>query len=65
MLHRKHLSSRTFVLNRPKALNALNLSMVRNMTPQLQVCIRIMCVYDPHAKGMQIITLRGMGLLVY
>ncbi|KAF9210300.1 hypothetical protein BGZ59_009623 [Podila verticillata] len=36
VLHRKHLSSRTFVLNRPKALNALNLSMVRNMTPQLQ-----------------------------
>ncbi|KAG0330119.1 hypothetical protein BGZ99_007981 [Dissophora globulifera] len=36
VLHRKHLSSRTFVLNRPKALNALNLSMVRNLTPQLQ-----------------------------
>ncbi|KAG9325037.1 hypothetical protein KVV02_001036 [Mortierella alpina] len=36
VLHRKHLSSRTFVLNRPQALNALNLSMVRNMTPQLQ-----------------------------
>ncbi|KAF9203701.1 hypothetical protein BGZ49_006138 [Haplosporangium sp. Z 27] len=36
VLHRKHLSSRTFILNRPKALNALNLSMVRNMTPQLQ-----------------------------
>ncbi|KAG0338880.1 hypothetical protein BG004_007049, partial [Podila humilis] len=36
VLHRKHLSSRTFVLNRPKAMNALNLSMVRNMTPQLQ-----------------------------
>ncbi|KAF9579161.1 hypothetical protein BGW38_004689 [Lunasporangiospora selenospora] len=36
VLHRKHLSSRTFVLNRPKALNSLNLSMVRNMTPQLQ-----------------------------
>ncbi|KAF9997828.1 hypothetical protein BGZ80_009974 [Entomortierella chlamydospora] len=36
VLHRKHLSSRTFILNRPKSLNALNLSMVRNMTPQLQ-----------------------------
>ncbi|KAF9923815.1 hypothetical protein FBU30_006127 [Linnemannia zychae] len=36
VLHRKNLSSRTFILNRPKALNALNLSMVRNMTPQLQ-----------------------------
>ncbi|KAF9178569.1 hypothetical protein BGZ51_007673 [Haplosporangium sp. Z 767] len=36
VLHRKNLSSRTFVLNRPKFLNALNLSMVRNMTPQLQ-----------------------------
>ncbi|KAF9431693.1 hypothetical protein BGZ76_011828 [Entomortierella beljakovae] len=36
VLHRKHLSSRTFILNRPTALNALNLSMVRNMTPQLQ-----------------------------
>ncbi|KAK3810884.1 MAG: ClpP/crotonase-like domain-containing protein [Benniella sp.] len=36
VLQRKHLSSRTFILNRPKALNALNLSMVRCMTPQLQ-----------------------------
>ncbi|KAG0255484.1 hypothetical protein BG011_005094 [Mortierella polycephala] len=36
VLHRKNLSSRTFILNRPKTLNALNLSMVRNMTPQLQ-----------------------------
>ncbi|KAL1923073.1 mitochondrial 37S ribosomal protein mS47 [Calcarisporiella thermophila] len=36
VLHQKILGARFFTLNRPNALNALNLSMVRNMTPQLQ-----------------------------
>jgi 3-hydroxyisobutyryl-CoA hydrolase len=31
------MTSRQFILNNPKALNALNLEMVRNITPQLQV----------------------------
>ncbi|KAI9197407.1 ClpP/crotonase-like domain-containing protein [Polychytrium aggregatum] len=37
VLHRKANSSRHFVLNRPTKLNALNLDMVRNITPQLLV----------------------------
>ena len=32
--------SRTVVLNRPKKLNALNLSMIRDMDPALRVCAR-------------------------
>ncbi|KAI0241564.1 3-hydroxyisobutyryl-CoA hydrolase [Massospora cicadina] len=36
VLHRKHLAGRTFILNRPKAYNALDLSMIRNMAPQLK-----------------------------
>ncbi|RUP44016.1 ClpP/crotonase-like domain-containing protein, partial [Jimgerdemannia flammicorona] len=36
VIQRKHLGSRTFILNRPLRLNSLNLSMIRNITPQLQ-----------------------------
>lgn len=36
VLHRKQFTGRTFILNRPKALNSLNLSMIRNIAPQLQ-----------------------------
>ncbi|KAJ3157862.1 hypothetical protein HDU89_000241 [Geranomyces variabilis] len=35
--HQKMQSVRLFLLNRVKALNALNMSMVQNITPQLQV----------------------------
>ncbi|TPX56211.1 hypothetical protein PhCBS80983_g04687 [Powellomyces hirtus] len=35
--HQKMQSVRVFLLNRPKAFNALNLSMVQNIVPQLQV----------------------------
>ncbi|RIA84752.1 ClpP/crotonase-like domain-containing protein [Glomus cerebriforme] len=36
VLHKRKFGSRVFILNRPNVLNALDLSMVRNMTPQLQ-----------------------------
>ncbi|KAI9491730.1 ClpP/crotonase-like domain-containing protein [Zychaea mexicana] len=36
VLHRKVLGARMFILNRPEKLNALTLTMVRNMTPQLK-----------------------------
>ncbi|KAI9141069.1 ClpP/crotonase-like domain-containing protein [Paraphysoderma sedebokerense] len=36
ILHRKQLGGRIFILNRPSALNALNLGMIRNLMPQLQ-----------------------------
>ncbi|CAG8502230.1 5742_t:CDS:2 [Paraglomus occultum] len=36
VIHRRILGSRMFILNKPDKLNALDLSMVRNMTPQLQ-----------------------------
>jgi enoyl-CoA hydratase/carnithine racemase len=36
---RKVQSIRNFVLDRPKALNALNLEMIYTMTPQLQVIV--------------------------
>ncbi|CAG8518807.1 10762_t:CDS:2 [Diversispora eburnea] len=36
VLQRRKLGSRIFILNRPKALNALDLGMIRTMTPQLQ-----------------------------
>jgi len=35
VLHRKQFTGRTFILNRPKAYNALNLDMIRNIAPQL------------------------------
>ncbi|KAJ3190347.1 hypothetical protein HDU85_000643 [Gaertneriomyces sp. JEL0708] len=35
--HQKMQSIRMFMLNRPKAYNALNLGMIQNMLPQLQV----------------------------
>ncbi|CAG8653964.1 7404_t:CDS:2 [Acaulospora morrowiae] len=37
VIQRRVLGSRVFILNRPEVYNALNLSMIRNMTPQLQV----------------------------
>ncbi|GBB93781.1 hypothetical protein RclHR1_02230007 [Rhizophagus clarus] len=36
VLHKRKFGSRVFILNRPNVLNALDLSMIRNMTPQLQ-----------------------------
>ncbi|KAG9306831.1 hypothetical protein G9A89_005732 [Geosiphon pyriformis] len=36
VLHQRKFSSRIFTLNRPEKHNALNLDMVRNITPQLQ-----------------------------
>ncbi|KAI9291008.1 ClpP/crotonase [Neoconidiobolus thromboides FSU 785] len=36
VLHRKQGTGRTFILNRGAAFNALNLNMIRNMTPQLE-----------------------------
>ncbi|RKP13940.1 ClpP/crotonase-like domain-containing protein [Piptocephalis cylindrospora] len=36
VLHRKVYGGRIFTLNRPKSMNALNISMVRNIYPQLQ-----------------------------
>ncbi|ORZ35738.1 ClpP/crotonase-like domain-containing protein [Catenaria anguillulae PL171] len=36
MLQRKHLNGRLFTFNRPAAFNALNLDMIRTMTPQLK-----------------------------
>ncbi|KAL1936353.1 hypothetical protein VTP01DRAFT_487 [Rhizomucor pusillus] len=36
VLHKKILGARMFTLNRPEKLNALTLSMIRNMTPQLK-----------------------------
>ncbi|KAI8149593.1 ClpP/crotonase-like domain-containing protein [Fennellomyces sp. T-0311] len=36
VLHRKVLGARMFILNRPEKLNALTLTMVRNMAPQLK-----------------------------
>ncbi|RHZ71436.1 hypothetical protein Glove_258g41 [Diversispora epigaea] len=36
VLQRRKLGSRIFILNRPKVLNALDLGMIRTMTPQLQ-----------------------------
>jgi 3-hydroxyisobutyryl-CoA hydrolase len=36
-MHGKVLGLRSFQLNRPYRLNALNLSMIRNIYPQLQV----------------------------
>ncbi|CAG5122683.1 unnamed protein product, partial [Candidula unifasciata] len=41
------------ILNRPKALNALNLSMVRDLTAKLKECLQ-----DPRVS---VITLRGAG----
>lgn len=38
MLAKSNLAVREVVLNRPQKLNALNLAMVRAMTPELQVC---------------------------
>ncbi|CAG8443405.1 2026_t:CDS:2 [Acaulospora colombiana] len=37
VIQRRVLGSRVFVLNRPEVYNALNLNMIRSMTPQLQV----------------------------
>jgi enoyl-CoA hydratase/carnithine racemase len=37
VIQQKTLGLRSFILNRPSQLNALNLSMVRKITPQLQV----------------------------
>ncbi|KAI9280500.1 ClpP/crotonase-like domain-containing protein [Sporodiniella umbellata] len=36
ILHKKRSGARMFVLNRPEKLNALNLSMIRNISPQLK-----------------------------
>ncbi|KAI7857287.1 ClpP/crotonase-like domain-containing protein [Circinella umbellata] len=36
VLHKKVLGARMFILNRPEKLNALTLTMVRNMAPQLK-----------------------------
>lgn len=36
VLHKKLSGARMFVLNRPEKLNALNLSMIRNIGPQLK-----------------------------
>ncbi|KAI9322483.1 ClpP/crotonase-like domain-containing protein [Dichotomocladium elegans] len=36
VLHRKILGARMFILNRPEKLNALTLSMIRNIAPQLK-----------------------------
>ncbi|KAI7874633.1 ClpP/crotonase [Lichtheimia hyalospora FSU 10163] len=36
VLHRKLLGARMFILNRPEKLNALTLSMIRNIAPQLK-----------------------------
>lgn len=36
VIHKRVFGNRIFILNRPAAYNALDLSMIRNMTPQLQ-----------------------------
>ncbi|RIB09845.1 3-hydroxyisobutyryl-coenzyme A hydrolase [Gigaspora rosea] len=36
VIHKRVFGNRIFILNRPTAYNALDLSMIRNMTPQLQ-----------------------------
>ncbi|KAI9592641.1 ClpP/crotonase-like domain-containing protein [Syncephalis fuscata] len=56
VLQHKAYGGRTFILNRPKALNALNLSMVRTMTPQLEAwdqsdLCKVIMIKSDHPKS--------------
>ncbi|RKP25597.1 ClpP/crotonase-like domain-containing protein [Syncephalis pseudoplumigaleata] len=56
VLQHKAYGGRTFILNRPKALNALNLAMVRAMTPQLQAwdqsdLCKVIMIKSDHPKA--------------
>ncbi|KAI8979274.1 ClpP/crotonase-like domain-containing protein, partial [Mycotypha africana] len=53
VLHRKASSARLFILNRPNKLNALNLSMIRNIGPQLKA-------WDVSTLA-KVIILKGVG----
>ncbi|KAJ9090612.1 3-hydroxyisobutyryl-CoA hydrolase [Entomophthora muscae] len=56
VLHRKQFTGRTFILNRPKAYNALDLSMIRNIVPQLQAwdqsdLCKVITIKSSHPKA--------------
>ena len=54
VLFQRHDSTRTVILNRPGALNALNLQMIRSMTPHLQQ------LQDP-SEECKLVLLKGNG----
>ncbi len=46
VLHSAHGGVRALVLNRPKAMNALNLNMIRIISPLIEVSCDMIFVHD-------------------